>query len=71
MALAAGRLGAAPASRVAVARCPEYAGGVLPAMRKMFDDLGGIGRLVAGKTVAVKINMTNPLRARTGHRAAW
>ena len=71
MALAAGKLGAAPASRVAVARCPDYDGGVLTALRRMFDDLGGVGRLVAGKTVAVKINMTNPLRARTGHRAAW
>lgn len=71
MALAAGKVGAAPAARVALARCPDYAGGVLPALRKMFDDLGGVGRLVAGKTVAVKINMTNPLRARTGHRAAW
>ena len=47
------------------------AAGVLPALRRMFDDLGGIGRLVAGKTVAIKINMANPLRARTGHRPAW
>lgn len=71
MALAAGKVGAAQPARVAIARCPDYAGGVLPALRRMFDDLGGIGRLVAGKTVAVKINMTNPLRARTGHRPAW
>ena len=71
MALAAGKVGAAPAGRVAVARCPDYAGGVRPALRKMFDDLGGVGRLVAGRTVAVKINMANPLRARTGHRPAW
>ena len=71
MALAAGRVAAAPAARVAVARCPDYSTGVLPALRKMFDGLGGIERLVAGKSVAIKINMANPLRARTGHRPAW
>ena len=71
MALAATKVGTAPASRVAVARCPEYAAGVVRAMRGMFDGIGGIGRLVAGKSVAVKINMTSPLRARTGHRPAW
>jgi uncharacterized protein (DUF362 family) len=62
---------AAPSSAVALARCPAYDGGVLASMRKMFDQLGGIGKLVAGKTVAVKINMTGSLRARTGYRAAW
>jgi uncharacterized protein (DUF362 family) len=71
MGLAAGRVAAAPAARVAVARCPDYAASVLPALRKMFDGLGGIGSLVAGKTVAIKINMANPLRARTGYRPAW
>lgn len=71
MGLAAGKLRAAPAARVAVARCSSYEADVLPAMRQMFDGIGGIGALVAGKTVAIKINMTNPLRARTGHRPAW
>ena len=40
-------------------------------MRRMFDQIGGVGKLVSGKTVAIKINMANPLQARTGHRAAW
>ena len=71
MGLAVGRVAAAPASRVAVARCPDYSASVLPALRKMFDGLGGIGSLVAGKTVAIKINMANPLRGRTGYRPAW
>lgn len=62
---------AAPAAPVAMARCPDYASGVTDAVRKMFDQLGGIGRLVAGKTVAVKINMTGSLRDRSGHRPAW
>ena len=69
--LTAAKAAAAPAARVAVARCPDYEASVLPALRKMFDAVGGIGPLVAGKTVAVKINMTNPLRTRTGHRPAW
>jgi len=69
--LTAAKAAAAPAARVAVARCPDYEASVLPALRKMFDAVGGIGPLVAGKTVAVKINMTSPLRTRTGHRPAW
>jgi len=39
--------------------------------RRMFDQLGGIGSLVSGKTVAIKINMANPLLARTGYTPAW
>jgi uncharacterized protein (DUF362 family) len=62
---------AAPASPVALARCRAYDDGVLSSLRKMFDQLGGIGGLVAGKTVAIKINMTGSLRARTGYRPAW
>ena len=69
--LAAGRAVAAPAARVAIARCTDYGTGVLPALRKMFDGIGGIGPLVTGKSVAIKINMANPLRARTGHRPGW
>src|SRR6516162_6838256 len=49
----------APASRVAVARCKTYDPAELaPAMKRMFDQLGGLGRLVAGKTVAIKVNLT-------------
>lgn len=65
------RAATAPSSPVALARCPAYDAGVLTSLRKMFDQIGGIGRLVSGKTVAVKINMTGSLRARTGYRAAW
>lgn len=62
---------AALGSKVALARCPAYGKAVTPALRRMFDQLGGIGRLVSGKTVAIKINMANPLLARTGHTPAW
>ena len=48
----------APASPVALARCPSYDAELLPALAKMFDQIGGLGRLVKGKTVAIKINLT-------------
>jgi uncharacterized protein (DUF362 family) len=62
---------AAPVSKVALARCPAYGKEVTPALGRMFDQLGGIGSLVSGKTVAIKINMANPLLARTGYTPAW
>jgi hypothetical protein len=37
----------------------------------MFDQIGGIGKLVSGKTVAVKIAMASPIRERTDFRPAW
>jgi len=36
-------------------------------MQKMFDQLGGLGRLVAGKTVAIKINLTGSPTYRLGY----
>jgi len=56
----------APAAPVALARCDSYGAGVLPALKKMFDQIGGIGSLVKGKTVAVKVNMTGGLDIRAG-----
>ena len=67
----AGKARAAPSSTVAVARCPFYDSGVMAAMQKMFDQIGGIGKLVSGKTVAVKIGMASPIRERTDFRPAW
>lgn len=63
-----GRAAAAPTAPVAVARCRTYdAGELLPAMRRMFDQLGGLGRLVKGKTVAIKINLTGSPTYRLGY----
>jgi uncharacterized protein (DUF362 family) len=62
---------AASAAKVALSRCPSYGSGVLPVVRQMFDSLGGVAGLVKGKTVAIKINMSNPLRDRTGYRPSW
>src|SRR3954468_15158249 len=60
----------APASRVAVARCTSYGTELLPTMQKMFDGLGGLGRIVAGKTVAIKVNLTGSPDYRLGYLPA-
>jgi uncharacterized protein (DUF362 family) len=50
----------APASRVAIGICPEYNRQVGDVLSTMFDQLGGLNKLVGGKTVAIKLNMTGP-----------
>ena len=63
-----GHAAGAPTAPVAVARCRTYEPAeLLPAMRKMFDQLGGLGRLVKGKTVAIKINLTGAPTYRLGY----
>jgi uncharacterized protein (DUF362 family) len=58
----------APAGRVAVARCKTYdAAELVPTLQKMFDQLGGLGRLVKNKTVAIKINLTGSPTYRLGY----
>lgn len=60
----------APAAPVAVARCNSYGSELLPTLRRMFDQIGGLERLVAGKTVAIKVNMTGGADLRQGHHPA-
>jgi uncharacterized protein (DUF362 family) len=58
----------APTAPVSLARCKSYESAELViTMRKMFDQLGGLGRLVKGKTVAVKINLTGSPTYRLGY----
>jgi uncharacterized protein (DUF362 family) len=58
----------APSAPVALARCRSYdRGELLPVMTRMFDQLGGLQKLVGGKTVAIKINLTGAPRDRLGH----
>src|SRR5271157_1841372 len=65
---ALGRAAAAPAFPVAIARSKTYnSAELLPAMQKMFDQLGGLERLVKGKTVACKINLTGSPTYRIGY----
>jgi uncharacterized protein (DUF362 family) len=54
--LAAATAGAA--AKVAIVPCRSYGPEVRPALEKCFDLLGGIGSLVKGKTVTVKLNLT-------------
>src|ERR1035438_1787085 len=66
-----GRAAQAPTAPVAVSRCKTYnPGELLSALDTMFDQLGGLGRLVKGKTVAIKINLTGAHTYRLGYLPA-
>src|SRR5689334_8431074 len=53
--------GKAPSLPVALRRCVSYEPGVVrEQLDAALDAIGGIGRLVSGKTVTVKVNMTAP-----------
>lgn len=47
-----------PAPPVALARCQSYDEGLDTTLATMFDQLGGLGRVVKNKTVTVKLNLT-------------
>ena len=55
-----------PVSPVALGRCDSYGNEVTAALGRMFDQIGGLGRLVKGKTVAVKVNLTGDADNRMG-----
>jgi len=58
----------APSAPVAVARCRTYEPAELyPVLERMFDQIGGLGRLVKDKTVAIKLNLTGTADRRLGH----
>jgi uncharacterized protein (DUF362 family) len=67
--LARGADRAAPAAPVSIAKCASYDEDVAAKLGSMFDQLGGIGPLVGGKTVTVKLNMTGSPAERVGGRA--
>lgn len=53
----------APSLPVAVQRCESYEPALVRAkLDAAFNLIGGIGKLVRGKTVTVKLNMTGPVR---------
>ena len=57
------RAAPAPAAPVAIARCRAYDSNLTVTLGRMFDQAGGIGSLVRGKTVTIKPNLTgNPAR---------
>jgi uncharacterized protein (DUF362 family) len=55
---APGPEGNAPAAPVAIAKCASYQEDVTAPLATMFDQLGGLDRMVRGKTVTIKLNMT-------------
>jgi len=61
---------AAPAATVSVAKCDTYGAELVSTLDRMFDQLGGLGRLVKSRTVAVKLNLTGPPTIRLGPRPA-
>lgn len=48
----------APVAPVSIAKCPSYSEDLLAVMGRMFDQIGGAGRLVKNKTVTIKLNLT-------------
>src|ERR1019366_8176953 len=50
----------APVAPVAIAKCATYEEAVTVKMGAMFDQLGGLEKLVRNKTVTIKVNMTGP-----------
>ncbi len=60
----------APTAPVAIAKCNSYGPELLPTMERMFDQIGGLGKLVRNKTVAIKINLTGSPAYRLGHTPA-
>lgn len=57
-------------ARVAIAKSKTYGPALVPVMQRMFDEIGGIGGLVRGKTVAIKLNLTGSPTYRLGHTPA-
>src|SRR3974390_397913 len=52
-----------PTSTVAIARCRTYDATLYDTMKTLTDQCGGLGQVVKGKTVALKLNLTgNPAR---------
>src|SRR5581483_10810405 len=48
----------APAAPVSIAKCASYDEDVTAKLGAMFDQLGGLDKLVRNKTVTIKLNMT-------------
>ncbi len=47
-----------PLAPVSIARCDSYDGDLAGVLSTMFDQLGGLARVVKGKTVTIKVNLT-------------
>ncbi len=57
-----------PVATVSMARARTYNPiGLTPTMERLFDGIGGLGRIVKNKTVAIKVNLTGAPSLRMGH----
>jgi len=56
--LSLARAAAPPSAPVAIARCPSYEEGLVTRLATLFDQVGGVDKLVRGKTVTIKLNLT-------------
>jgi uncharacterized protein (DUF362 family) len=59
----------APTAPVAIEKCADYGVPLVDAMDRLFDKIGGLGRIVRGKTVTVKVNLTGHPGQRLGGKA--
>ncbi len=57
----------APSAPVSIAKCGTYDAEIIPTLDRMFDQLGGLERLVKGRTVAIKLNLTGGATQRLGY----
>jgi uncharacterized protein (DUF362 family) len=60
----------APSATVSIGRCGSYGAELVPALDRMFDQLGGLERLVQGRTVGIKLNLTGSPQLRLGGHSA-
>src|SRR5579871_1261334 len=58
-----------PTAPVSIAQCASYEEDVTARLATMFDQLGGLERLVRGKTVTIKLNLTGSPALRVQGRA--
>src|SRR5579872_4739278 len=59
----------APTAPVSIAKCNSYNDDVTATLAAMFDQLGGLERIVKNKTVTVKLNLTGSPGLRLQGRA--
>ena len=61
--------GQTPAAPVSIGKCGSYDEDVTAKLATLFDQLGGIDKMVRGKTVTIKLNMTGSPGLRVDGRA--
>jgi hypothetical protein len=60
----------APSATVSIGKCGSYGAELVPTLDRMFDQLGGLERLVKGRTVGIKLNLTGSPQLRLGGHSA-